>query len=160
MNGKSRNICSENRRNKCDKYSKYHFLFTYYLFAWLSTYQLSNKSVHTFLPDICHRNGWCGPVDQVPNGDRSSKRCWWLHNYTFGLYKQLKDCKKYRCTKKRTPEYKCPATAFVERDTNPPIVLRVENNHNHGADVLNKDVRLKENQHIKAAALAGKYFNY
>ena len=89
-------------------------------------------------------------TDQVKDAD----------GYTYGLYKQLKDCEKYRCTKKRTPEYKCPATAFVERDTNPPIVLRVENNHNHGANVLNKDVRLKENQHIKAAALAGKCFNY
>ena len=79
--------------------------------------------------------------------------------YTYGLYKQLKDCEKYWCTKKHTPEYKCPATAFVERNTNPPMVLRVENEHNHGADV-NKDVRCKKNEHIKAATLAGKYFQY
>ena len=40
------------------------------------------------------------------------------------------------------------------------MVLRVENEHNHGADVLNKDVRFKENEHIKAAALAGEHFHY
>ena len=89
-------------------------------------------------------------TDQVKDAD----------GYTYGLYKQLKDCEKYRCTKKRTPEYKCPATAFVERNTNPPMVLRVENEHNLGADVLNKDVRFKENEHIKALALAGEYFHY
>ena len=63
-------------------------------------------------------------------------------------------------TKKRMPQYKCPATTFVKRNINPPMVLRVENEHNHGADVLNKDVRCKENEHIKAAALAGKHFHY
>ena len=35
------------------------------------------------------------------------------------------------------------------------MVLRVENEHNHGADV-NKDVRSKKNEHIKAATLTGK----
>ena len=49
-------------------------------------------------------------TDQVKDAD----------GYTYGLYKQLKDCEKYRCTKKRTP-----ATAFVERNTNPPMVLRI-----------------------------------
>ena len=62
-------------------------------------------------------------------------------------------------TKKRMPQYKCPASAFVERNINPPMVLRVENEHNLGADV-NKDVRCKKNEHNKAATLAGKHFQY
>ena len=75
--------------------------------------------------------------------------------FHYGFFRELKNSNKYRCTKKRTPEYKCPATAFVKRDTNPPIVLKVENEHTYGQNILNEEVRSQENVIIKAAALAG-----
>ena len=50
---------------------------------------------------------------------------------------------------KKTPEYKCSATAFV----NPPIVLKVENEHTHGQKVLNEEVRSQENVTIKAGKI-------
>ncbi len=46
--------------------------------------------------------------------------------FHYGFFRELKNSNKYRCTKKRTPEYKCPATAFVKRDTNPPIIYEVQ----------------------------------
>ena len=59
------------------------------------------------------------------------------------------------CCVKQKPPTKCAAVAYMLKGTDPPEILKVTKEHNHGAEVLTTEVRKVEQTTIKAAAMAG-----
>ena len=60
---------------------------------------------------------------------------------------------KIKCTTQKAPT-KCPALAYILTGTDPPKITKLENQHNHGAEVPANEVRKVEKNTLKAAALS------
>ena len=76
--------------------------------------------------------------------------------YRYRTYRTISDgtVTSMRCVKQKPPT-KCAAVAYMLNGTDPPEILRITNQHNHGVEVLTTEVRKVEQNTIKSAALAG-----
>ena len=70
--------------------------------------------------------------------------------YRYRTYRTISDgtVTSMRCVKQRTPT-KCAAVAYMLNGTDPPEILRITNQHNHGVEVLTTEVRKVEQNTIK-----------
>ena len=52
--------------------------------------------------------------------------------------------------------FKCPATAYITKGSDPPEITKLGGEHNHGVELLINEVRDLEKDTIIAAAMTGK----
>jgi len=62
--------------------------------------------------------------------------------YRYKTYRTISDgtVTSMRCVKQRPP-IKCAAVAYMLNGTDPPRILKITNQHNHGVEVLRTEVR-------------------